>query len=370
MVLISVFMTVKEISRGSERFQWDTHVYYTAPINYSQGQDPYKENIFVYPPLFLPVLKLIPAFFSEAEFYIFFLSLKIICFLFLLFLWRKYFLQETSFFAFTLLTWLGFNSAFSVDFYAGNITVFEVTLLFLAFMFLLAEEVKYFVLFILLASFFKIVPLFFLILLPLLDFKKYAKHFLFGILGFAIYALINWMVFPQFTSEFVFEALHRTAELGRINPSTWSFFKEVVQLGNQYLGMTIDFTWMFFMIFCGFIYYYSLKAWSVYKKNNTELDRKLLIFFAITIFCVTAPRMKDYLFILVIPSLIYGTSFLRQSIPVWVGYLPFLVASKESIRPFLFRDIYNLADSYYPLGIALLLWYLFYKKLRDQPLKV
>jgi lipoprotein signal peptidase len=72
----------------------------------------------------------------------------------------------------------------------------------------------------------------------------------------------------------------------------------------------------------------------------------------------------------VIPSLIYGTSFLRQSIPVWVGYLPFLVASKESIRPFLFRDIYNLADSYYPLGIALLLWYLFYKKLRDQPLKV
>ena len=368
--IISFFLCIWEIFQNPDKFQWDLSVYYQSPLALQAGSNPYEVASFVYPPLYLPLFKLFSTFFSLGQFYNIFLTAKIICFFILVTLWRKEFLPKIRSEVFFLFIWLSLYAAFSLDFQAGNISIFEALLIFIGFHYYMKMHFRTFSFFILVAASLKMTPLLFLLLLFINPSKKKTSAFFIGLGGFVLYGVINYIIYPDLSLSFLSQAVHRTTnEAGYINPSSYAFFTETFGSLAKFfqLNEVPLITPMAYVSLVTGVLIRSQKAWG--KKRTSEDSKstdRLLILFSILIYALVMPRMKDYAYILMIPSVLFiFVSFDFRVFPRWIFLaLPLLIVPTTRIPP-LFRGFYTEFWEYYPLAIVLISWWLFILKIED-----
>ena len=366
--LVSFAASLFHIFRHTHHYQWDLKVYFRAPVDYAMGIDPYKVSSFVYPPLFLSVFGLISRFLSYGRFFALVLWAKTVCFAALLWLWKKTFLQNVPIGFFLLFAWFGFNATVLLDFQAGNISVFEATLLFLAFAAFLRKNTALFVSFVLIAASFKLAPISFLILL-LLDTPRRTKAFFVGCAAYVAFGLVNFFLFPELTRAFLEEALVRISESGVICPSSLAFFGDAVNAFGQALGLgSLSFvSKILYFIFAGWILFVSGKSWLTWGAGRPMRadGRAFLVLFTILTFVLVTPRMKDYAYILAIPSVLFAVQNFKISVPKWLFFLPLVLIPKGAAWPQPFEIVFIEFWGYGPLLLALFFWVIYLKELRS-----
>jgi hypothetical protein len=365
-VLGSFALSIAEICYEPDRFQWDLKVYYTAPILYMQGADPYAVGAFAFPPMFLPVFKLFSNLFTYGQFHFVFLFAKILSFVLLLTMWKNFFLKDTILSLFLLVVWLAFYSTIFIDFKAGNISVFETTLLFLGFLCFLKSQLAPFVLIILLASSAKLTPIVFVILLLLSSYEHKVRYFVIGCAGFVTLALINLAIFPEYTKQFIFEALERTKESEVFNPSSLMLITYLITkiMGHFGLGLGSLVAKVLYVVFATSILWASWNTFCTFKtlKEKDDFTRFFLILFSILVYTLTMPRMKDYAYMLAIPSILFAVERFEMRIPRWLLFVPFILISPYTYpyaQPPLFRTVGYVFWHWYPLLIAFICWYVY-----------
>ena len=173
----SFVLSIARILRAPDDFQWDLQVYYNSPLLLARGQDPYEVGRFIYAPIYLQIFRVFSIPFTYDQFYLVFLFAKIFSFVILLAIWKKYFLKATQLHIFAIFVWLGFYSTVLADLQAGNVSIFESLVLFLAFLCFLKQRFYWFVFLIVLAASIKLTPIFFLILLLLTPNKHSLRCF-------------------------------------------------------------------------------------------------------------------------------------------------------------------------------------------------
>jgi hypothetical protein len=364
----SFVLSIVRILRDPDHFQWDLEVYYNSPLLLARGQNPYEDggivSGFVYSPIHLEIFRVFSSAFTYTQFYWVFLITKIASFAILLAIWKKFFLKETQLHVFAIFVWLGFYSAVFKDFQAGNISIFESTVLFLAFICFLKQRPYSFVFLVVLAASFKITPIFFLILLLLAPNKYSLRCFALGCVGFLAFALLNLILFTDLTKQFISQALKRTTdEPGQYNPSSLSFITDALTTSLNHLGL-VPSSMVANVIYLAvgiLILWISWRSWKIVKVTNEESNYNLsfLILFSVLVYTLTLPRMKDYAYIVAIPSVLFAIEHFEISVPRWVLFLPLVLISHYS-QPPLFRFFWD----YYPLFVASFFWYLYLSELK------
>jgi hypothetical protein len=371
-VLGSFVLSIAKILYEPGQFQWDLKVYYTSPILYAQGLDPYTD--FVFPPLYLVVFKVFSSLFTYDQFYWIFLFLKIASVAILLIIWKTWFLRETSFVIFAIFIWLGFYSTFLMDFQAGNVSSFETTLLFIAFLCFLIDRLVPFVLFVILAASFKLTPILFLLLLLLSSNKHKVWYFAVGCLGFLIFGLLTFVLFPDLTKRFIFEAMKRVSSgdlhwssLGLINYFFWQYFERFdVRPSNAPTYTAIwppswTLVMLIYFVFAISILWISWRALCAVRtmNENSRNSRLFITLCSILVYTLTMPRMKDYAYMLAIPSILFAVERFEIKFPRWLLFVPLVLISPYGLQPSLFRIIGGAFWLYYPLLVAFFFWYLY-----------
>ena len=174
-----------------QEVQWDFKIFYFAAQAGRLGLDPYEiDNLrqvsgqqielpFVYPPLtvwlFKPFTLLSYPVASQV-----WLFLKLALLSGLILLWRRHFIAGSLNGLFYLFLLFAFDAAIYWDFKAGNISLVEQLLLWMAFFLLLKRNGVGFGALVVLASTFKVITIVFLVLLPLSDIKHKWKYCLAG----------------------------------------------------------------------------------------------------------------------------------------------------------------------------------------------
>jgi hypothetical protein len=372
----SFVLSIATILRAPHDFQWDLKVYYNSPLLLTQGQDPYEVVVpqgqdhfelgtFVFPPIYLHIFRVFPNLLTYDQFYWIFLFAKILSFVILLVIWKKCFLKTTQLDVFAIFVWLGFYSAVLADFQAGNVTVFETTLLFLAFLCFLKDRLGWFVFFTIFAASIKITPIFFLILLLLAPNRYSLRYFAIGCMGYFAFALLNLILFPDLTKQFISEAMARiTNEGGYHNPSSLAFIKSTLTNNLTHLSSIpgLILVNLIYLTVAIWISWTSWKAWRLVKSvdKGDNYNRSFLILFSTLVYTLIMPRMKDYAYMITIPSVLFAIERFEILVPRWTVFLLLVLISPAYTAPPVFRVL----SGYYPLFVASFFWYLYLRELK------
>jgi hypothetical protein len=372
----SFVLSIAKILREPDRFQYDLKIYYNAPQVLAQGLDPYKQGDFDYPPIYLQIFRALSGLFTYGQFRWVFVFAQILSFAILLVIWKRSFLKATRLDVFAVFVWLGLYSPMLLDFQAGNVHVFETTLLFFAFFCFLKDRLRSFVFFTVLAASIKITPIFFLILLLLAPNRYGSRYFALGCVGFLAFGSLNLILFPELTKQFISYSIEIiNNEQGLINPSSLAFIYETLSGSLAHLGLIPSSIlinviyvaagiWIFWTIS---ISWTSWRAWRLIKitDEGNNFTRSFLILFSILVYTLVMPRMKDYAYMIAIPSVLLAIERFEISVPRWILFLPLVLLSSGGARPALFQVLWD----YYPLFVASFFWYLYVCELEKQSLQ-
>jgi len=366
-VVGSFVLSIARILHEPSHFQPDLKVFYNSPLLLAQGQDPYDAIIsgFVYPPIYLQIFRVFSSLFTYDQFYWVFLFAKILSFAILLAIWKKSFLKATRLDVFAIFVWLGFYSPVLVDFQAGNVTVFETMVLFLAFLCFLNDRLNLFVFLIFLGASIKITPIFFLILLLAAPTRYSLRYFAFGCVGFLAFALLNLSLFPDLTKQFILEAMNRITEPGYFNPSSLAFINDALRSGLNHFRLipSSSLVNVIYLAVGVWILWTSWSAWRLVKivdeGNNYNLS--FLVLFSILVYTLIMPRMKDYAYMIAIPSVLFAIERFEILVPRWIAFVPLVLISAAARPP-----IFMILSKYYPLFVAGFFWYMYLRELKKQ----
>ena len=293
--------------------QWDFRAYYYAAALHDKGGNPYDfgELVessngyvtlpYVYPPITLYFWKLLAAFDYPVAYYLRF-GLKVIIFILLLLLWRRYFITDP---AYRILLYIfclfGFKEAIQVDFYTGNVSLFEQVLIWPALWFFLKRKPIQFAVLILAASLFKFTNMALLLLL-LLD--RDGKS-LIAIVAAPICLIgLNMITFisdPQLTEGF-FRSIVGLTETGNTNQASLVLATHLANWLNRIFGMGIAYLdWIIYALYLIILLsavYLHIRGYD-FKANRLDFLMGGLFLYALVM-----PRFKDYSYIvLIVPSI-------------------------------------------------------------------
>ncbi len=218
-------------------YLWDFKSYYYAVTAFNQGYNPYNTpalishyGFYLYPLVYLPPALLVFEPFSWFDFQQaagLFILIKLGMLVSLVYLWLKYFLEKQPGIWFFLFCLLAFNSSLYVDFTTGNIGIIEQFFLWWGFYYWRRHNLKIFCACILMAGFFKLLPLLFLTLLLFSPVRS--RWFYLAVSMLAGGGLIagSWLTNPPLFTGFLQNAVHMD-ERGVINPSTLSLLSTPV----------------------------------------------------------------------------------------------------------------------------------------------
>jgi hypothetical protein len=376
--LLALFVVyiIAEIAGNPGQRQWDFRSYYYAAVTHADGGNPYDVTQlnrrsggrtvppFIYPPPTLFFFRLF-ALLSFPAAYQLWLIIKIILAAALIFIWRQYLFSDEPPLLFGVFLLLAFGATFYIDFVTGNVTILEQALLWGGIILLLRGRPLEFCIAIILASAFKLTPILFLLLLPVLG-VRHAKRLLAGsaITAIAILA-ISYLVEPVAWQEF-FRRLTAADEAGRMgNPSTLSLFRDVTQsIADKWaisLPDAIPLA-LYAIVVTGVVWF----TWHTFARlRQSELadrDQVLAYLFCIA-FALIMPRFKTYSFMLVLPPAYYA---IRRcgSMPAF-AFLVVLLALSAS-TPFPISPYLRLFWRYYPLFLTALIGGLMLRDIRSR----
>lgn len=254
---------------------------------------------------------------------------------------------------------LGFNGAIYLDIRAGNISVLEQFLIWLAFYFFLRRRLLLFCLFILIAAVFKITPVLFLVLLLLLRGKKKYIYILGSLVVFFAVLLMPYIGSPDLLADFIHNARVLT-DYGIKNPSTLVLIRHVVALFGRKTGIVVPHNAalaLFFPIIAAIVLV-SWRAYKVLRSVKPEDKERMTLFLACLVYALILPRFKDYSYIL----LLVPTFFILKRADHLKGF-PFLfilatLSSRHIMLPGL-NEFFGIFWEYYPLMAAYCVWILY-----------
>src|SRR5262249_3141655 len=96
--------------------------------------------------------------------------------------------------------------------------------------------------------------------------------------------------------------------------------------------------------------------------NNYNLS--FLILFSILVYTLTMPRMKDYQYMIAIPSVLFAIENFEILIPRWIVFLLLLFIYRGGAYPG--PPLFRFLPEYYPLFVASFFWYLYLRELKKQ----
>ncbi len=362
-----------EIYKKCNVYQWDFKTHYYAAEVAEAGLDFYDrpllrrfarspvQQYYSYPPLSIWFYRIF-SLFNFRTGYTLFLLIKCLALAGLVMLWQKTFLPERGrvfFFAFIL---FAFNGALIVDFTAGNISLLEQFLLWCAFFFFLKRKPFPFCVLVLLAATFKIIPLFFLILLPLSSMKRKYLYFLGAFAAWGFLQGVSYLMDPLLFGEFlkIFRGMVKEWR-GITNPSTYVLLNNIAAGLREKTGITLP-PIVLPVIFGMIVSVILMISWAAYRRlrSRPEAQRdRLLIFLACLVYALILPRFKDYSYtLLLVPAFYCLIELTSQKGPAFFFMLMVLTIPGHANAPgseVASRFLWN----FYPLFLAYLIWALF-----------
>lgn len=190
--------------------QGDFHTYYTAAETWAQGESPYViENLretanarirfpFLYPPITLPFFKLFTYLPFEWAARVWVL-LKLCVLAGLIWIWRRFFIQDVDPLILAVLLVFGFNHALAKDFLGGNLTVVMDVLIWGGLACMLRSRPVWGAAIIAVAASVKLTPILLIIIPLLFDFRD-RRNWIAVSVGAAVFAgliLAPYLVWPE-----------------------------------------------------------------------------------------------------------------------------------------------------------------------------
>jgi Glycosyltransferase family 87 len=338
--------------------QSDLHVYYRAAVESAAGIDPYARDIsaetpYDYPPLTLYVFRPLAHLEWRQAQQLWFL-LKVVALIGFLWICHAYFVPLSGWSPATILFFaIGYNQAILLELRAGNVALFEQTFLLGGLAALVAGHYAWFIVLVLLAGQFKLVPLMFLAL-PLIVCRSFGTGIawtLAGIGAATAYILANVLLFPMMFREFVTISRSLVDDSGLLNPSGYAFIRDVLAwLTGRSLDDVAGLAMGLFAIEAIVVAAVSVAA-IIAHRQQPLLDRRALILFACTISGLVLYRFKNYAYILLlVPAFDIAVRKVRRR---EVPYSAF----------FVFVSVFG----YGPLFGNLSTWYSYLGELRRKP---
>ena len=369
LLLLYLLTLVLHISENYDKYLWDFQTHREAGKIFGSGSNPYDaENLppnvrthflYTYPPVTLFFYQ----FFSWTNYKTaahIFLIVKCILLIGLVYFWKREFLKDDADPFFYIFCLLVFNSAVFIDMIAGNINLVEQFVLWLAFSFYIKKRLVPFCVFVLIAASFKMTPAFFLILLLLCDDENKYKYFVGAAAASLSYLLIQYVILPEYFTGFMKNALTVVGETGMVVPSTLKFVGDLSKALGATTGIVMPkgFQLLIVGLITSGIVYLTYRAATQLKRSRTPNREIIEVFLICMLYALIHPRMKDYMYLLlIVPSyyVIKNTRFTRLA-PFL--FILFILSSERLALP-IFSSVMSLIWAYYPLMIAYGVWGLF-----------
>ncbi len=297
------------------------------------------------------------------------LGIKVGVLIVLFFIWKKifyeYFDKRNSWVFFCLfLVWSlrAFNRAIYADLYAGNISIIEELLIWSGMLFLLVRR-RYLIfgLYLLIASFFKVLPIFLIGLVLVAGTGKIkGKIKKLGII--ALISLVVWgaglLIMPTEFGEwsgFLKLISFMPPEVGKVNPAILPFIREIIGNGGRALELILYFLWVFTVFLISFIVSRHISKTDFSAKRK----EKYLFFLWCLVFPIIMPRFKDYTFIFLLPIFYYSLYEVIKESKKWaLKAVAFLLLAFS----FFFMEKGNvgiIVIDYWPLLVTIISWIVF-----------
>jgi len=293
---------------------WDFQTFYYAATAAARGLDPYRLDAlsaaagrevtlpFLYPPatlaLFVP-FTLLPI--KTAAWV--WLGIKLGLVAVLVAVWRRVFLREVSILALIAAGFFGFNAAILLDLTTGNVSVLEQLLLWLAFSHYVQDRRWPFALLVVIASVFKLFPIFFLglVLVPSQRHRPSPRLALTGLALFGAIALLPSALGVGWARDFL-SNLPGQPPYGEGSPSALGIFQMWLDSGRPSAGGAGSLP----LVLWG-IYGASLMVLSrqLFRRAWTMRDPLQWVVIGTLLFALLSPRMMLYSYVLLIaPALL------------------------------------------------------------------
>ena len=308
--------------------QRDFGINYAAPAAFQQGQQPYDTAViaplmrapvapFVYPPYTLYLLRPFTWFDFDTAARLY-LTLKLIAFVGLLYLWHRLIdLNQYRGLLWALVP-LAFSGSLLADLRSGNFSVFEQLFIWLGFYLYTRGRLVGFGIAILLSATFKLTPI---LLLGLLATRWRKKEVALGaLLGVAFFGLLaaTAAVWPELFREFLKNVHQLGGERGENNPSSWALVSDVAnwfQLKLKWtipaiLPLAIDAVMALVVLAVSVVMFARLR---LREGKRADLWRICLLCF---LYALVLPRFKDYSYLLLIAPTFYVLCSSRWLNPV------------------------------------------------------
>ncbi|MBD3388097.1 MAG: DUF2029 domain-containing protein [Candidatus Altiarchaeales archaeon] len=350
--------------------QWDFEKDYYGAVAYSRGYNPYHNSDlarvsgkhmalpYVYPPLTIGFYRLFAFLRYDSAQYVF-LALKALLLVGLMRLWGWRMVESGSKSEFAVFTVLAYNSTALIDLHTGNVAMLEQALLWLGFHYYLKGDLMRFTGFTLAAASFKVLPIAFLGLLLFSDDDRRHKYLLTSAAIFMAYLLLPAFLMPGLFDGYVrnleITIFHLRSERGMINPSTLALVKDLTVLWSFILGLEppANAHLILYLAMAAAVVSVSARAVSELRRRN---DRRMLLFFLVLVYALLAPRMKDYGYVILIPSTFYAAGLPRfrsyRPLILLAGMVPVSVLQPH---PEFLLGMWG----YYALAYAYLIWVLY-----------
>ncbi|MDD8025190.1 MAG: glycosyltransferase 87 family protein [Acidobacteriota bacterium] len=362
-------------------YQWDFKKDYYAARVQAEGLDFYDapylrhmagspvEQFYIYTPPSIWFYRLFTLF-SFKNAYTLVLILKLLTLLGLVLLWQKEFRLGPLDPGFFIFLFFAFHYALTADFLSGNFALFEQAGLWAAFAFFLRKRYILFSLLIVLVSLFKILPLFFLVLLL---FSKARRRFLLAASAGASFLLVqglSYLLNPGLYRSFLHTLTGPGSnEWGNRNLSLVSFLKTVLDRMAGVIGRPLPaaLAQILFAAAALAIVLISLRAYLRRRAAwGADADR-MLVFLACLVFCLISPRTKDYSYLIVLlPGYVALRTRARDKGIVFL-FLLLILDTPDSISALGLRPVAEYFWTYYPLFLTGLTWILYVGKPRGIP---
>jgi hypothetical protein len=262
---------------------------------------------FFYPPLSLDVLRPLTGL-PFGTVYLLWLGLKLSALVLLFVIWHRRFEPLNPRYPLVLIFLLAYSSTLYRDIAAGNIAIFEQLGLWLGFSFLVGRRYLLFGVCVALISQFKLQPIVFLGLLLLVEERPKWLEFGISLASFLALFSLNFLLQPALMSAFIARILAgggNLQEIGAINPSLLALIREGSDFFSKFIFQLPPHVDILAYIVAVFgVLSISLYFFVTYRKKHPNYDLRMLVGVSCFVYSVTAARMKDYSYIiLLLPTL-------------------------------------------------------------------
>jgi len=380
--LISLMLAYASFLMGSiltnpQNYQNDFKVYYYSARAYYAGLNPYDSNDvslvapvpinhkFIYSPAVLFLFSFLSNVEYTSAFYLF-LGFKCLALAGLILLWKNSFLPKGSDPAFYLFCLLAFNGSLYIDIAAGNISIIEQLILWLAFYFLIKNRFAQFCILIVFASLFKVTPILFLFLLLFSEGNKRYFYFFAAWTFFMLLMFVSYKTNPLHFASY-YDNIRHVREVGIVNPATLPLLEDIFGYLSIKPGISLPSGFplaAYLMIVAGVVGitlrgFISVKSWEAGEKE------KLLIFVFCIVYAIILPRFKDYSYILLVVPAYY---LIRKVSLKSVYPLLFIIITLSSVHVTLpLADaISGILWNYFPLIVAYCIWGLYMHEIHSR----